>query len=55
MIAPYPPGIPVLLPGERITVEVVEYLRAVEKFKWSVFKYGKKTENKLEFVNVIDV
>jgi lysine decarboxylase len=26
-IAGYPPGVPALLPGERITVEVVEYLR----------------------------
>ena len=26
-IAGYPPGIPALLPGERITAEVVEYLR----------------------------
>jgi arginine decarboxylase len=28
-IAGYPPGIPALLPGERITAEVVEYLRAL--------------------------
>jgi arginine decarboxylase len=28
-IAGYPPGIPTLLPGERVTVEVVEYLRAL--------------------------
>ncbi|MGY4642502.1 aminotransferase class I/II-fold pyridoxal phosphate-dependent enzyme [Cellulomonas sp. URHB0016] len=27
MISPYPPGVPVLAPGERITAEVVEYLR----------------------------
>lgn len=26
-IAGYPPGVPALLPGERVTVEVVEYLR----------------------------
>jgi arginine decarboxylase len=26
-IAGYPPGIPVLLPGERITAEIVGYLR----------------------------
>ena len=26
-IAGYPPGIPALLPGERITAEVVDYLR----------------------------
>ncbi|WP_028047975.1 aminotransferase class I/II-fold pyridoxal phosphate-dependent enzyme [Cellulomonas sp. URHE0023] len=27
MISPYPPGVPVLAPGERITAEVIEYLR----------------------------
>jgi lysine decarboxylase len=26
-IAGYPPGVPALLPGERVTAEVVEYLR----------------------------
>ena len=28
-IAGYPPGIPALLPGERVTAEVVAYLRAL--------------------------
>ncbi len=28
MLTPYPPGIPVLAPGERITRPIVEYLRA---------------------------
>ncbi|BCJ47694.1 ornithine decarboxylase [Actinoplanes ianthinogenes] len=28
MISPYPPGVPAILPGERFTGEVVEYLRA---------------------------
>ncbi len=28
-IAGYPPGVPVLLPGERITAEVIDYLRAL--------------------------
>lgn len=28
MIAPYPPGIPVVVPGERITAELIEYLQA---------------------------
>jgi arginine decarboxylase len=29
-IAGYPPGIPVLLPGERITEDVIEYLRSLQ-------------------------
>ncbi len=28
MITPYPPGIPIVAPGERITRPVVEWLRA---------------------------
>ncbi|AEV85619.1 lysine decarboxylase [Actinoplanes sp. SE50] len=28
MISPYPPGVPAVLPGERFTPEVVDYLRA---------------------------
>jgi lysine decarboxylase len=28
-IAGYPPGVPTLLPGERITVEVIDYLRRI--------------------------
>ncbi|GAA1387086.1 hypothetical protein GCM10009639_11730 [Kitasatospora putterlickiae] len=27
MLTPYPPGIPAALPGERLTEDVVEYLR----------------------------
>ena len=29
-IAGYPPGIPVLLPGERITEDVIDYLRSLK-------------------------
>jgi arginine/lysine/ornithine decarboxylase len=27
-ITPYPPGIPVIIPGERITTELLDYLRS---------------------------
>jgi arginine decarboxylase len=27
-ITPYPPGIPVIVPGERITAELLDYLRS---------------------------
>ncbi|WP_448380898.1 aminotransferase class I/II-fold pyridoxal phosphate-dependent enzyme [Gloeomargarita sp.] len=30
-VSPYPPGIPLLLPGERITPEVVEYLQEIDR------------------------
>ena len=29
LIAGYPPGVPTLLPGERVTPEVVSYLRGI--------------------------
>jgi arginine/lysine/ornithine decarboxylase len=29
VVTPYPPGIPVLMPGERVSIEIVELLRAV--------------------------
>ena len=35
MVAPYPPGIPVVMPGERLTEEtrhIVEYLKLLEAF-----------------------
>jgi arginine/lysine/ornithine decarboxylase len=31
MIMAYPPGIPVICPGERITHEVVEYVQALKE------------------------
>ncbi|MEO1672623.1 MAG: lysine decarboxylase, partial [Cyanobacteria bacterium J06631_2] len=29
LICPYPPGIPLLMPGETITVEAIEYLKQI--------------------------
>ncbi|MBV8355173.1 MAG: ornithine decarboxylase, partial [Candidatus Eremiobacteraeota bacterium] len=31
VITPYPPGIPVVSPGEEITKEIIEYLRLEKK------------------------
>jgi len=31
VVCPYPPGIPLLLPGERITKETIDYLTAINK------------------------
>lgn len=36
MITPYPPGIPLLMPGERITQEAIEYLQACRQSGISV-------------------
>ncbi len=36
MVIPYPPGIPVLAPGERITTEVTEYLKKAASLGLSV-------------------
>ena len=35
-VCPYPPGMPVLAPGEEITAETVEYLRHVKSVGWEV-------------------
>jgi arginine decarboxylase len=32
MVAPYPPGIPIIMPGERITQSVLKYLLCLESF-----------------------
>jgi hypothetical protein len=34
-ITPYPPGIPAVVPGERLTAEVLDYLRAAWRPGWS--------------------
>lgn len=36
MVAPYPPGIPCLLPGEQITAEVIDYLKYLRTCKVNV-------------------
>ncbi|MFL0247941.1 aminotransferase class I/II-fold pyridoxal phosphate-dependent enzyme [Candidatus Clostridium stratigraminis] len=46
----YPPGIPVLCPGEKITVEIIDY---IEKLK-AAGLYVQGTEDpKVEFINVV--
>ena len=32
MIAPYPPGIPILMPGERMSEKIAKYLLSLEGF-----------------------
>jgi arginine/lysine/ornithine decarboxylase len=32
MVVPYPPGIPILMPGERVESSTVEYLEALQEF-----------------------
>ncbi len=32
MVVPYPPGIPILMPGERVDSTIVEYLEALQEF-----------------------
>ncbi len=35
-LTPYPPGVPVIVPGEQYTVEIVEYLRWCLSLNWPV-------------------
>lgn len=50
MIAPYPPGIPIIYPGERITQEVWDYLERFRKEKRHI--HGSR-DGKLEVIKVI--
>lgn len=52
MIAPYPPGIPVIYPGERITREVWEY---IERFRVDGrHLHGADSDGKLEEIKIIN-
>lgn len=50
MIAPYPPGIPIIYPGERITQEVWEYLEQFRKEKRHI--HGSR-DGRLEIIRII--
>lgn len=50
-IMPYPPGIPLLLPGERIDADMVDYLRYIKAHGVSIVGPEDTT---LEYVRVID-
>lgn len=39
-VTPYPPGIPLVCPGERIPLEMVEYLQGLKAQKIKVFGHG---------------
>jgi lysine decarboxylase len=47
----YPPGIPILAPGERITKDIIEYI-IYAKEKGSVITGPK--DMKIEYINIID-
>jgi len=44
IITPYPPGIPVICPGEAITADIVEYILQVVKAGGNVCGLGDKLE-----------
>lgn len=52
ILAPYPPGIPVICPGEEISKEIIEYLRLVKKA--GIHIQGPE-DIRLERVRVVDV
>lgn len=46
----YPPGIPILCPGERITKEIIDYIQELK----NVGLYVQGTEDpKVEYINVV--
>ncbi len=52
MIAPYPPGIPCLLPGELISEEVYEYLQYLKDEKVSLQGPGDRYLNRIKIIDV---
>lgn len=52
MIAPYPPGIPAVYPGERISQEVWDYIECFRRDGRHL--HGADRNGKLEFVNIVE-
>jgi arginine decarboxylase len=51
MVVPYPPGIPVLMPGESITQEIVTYLSACRESGISVLGLQGADHKQIRVVN----
>ncbi|MDR0676619.1 MAG: aminotransferase class I/II-fold pyridoxal phosphate-dependent enzyme, partial [Elusimicrobiota bacterium] len=51
-LTPYPPGIPVLIPGERITKEICEYLGNLDS---KAIRVVGQEDKKLEYIKVVKV
>ena len=43
MVVPYPPGVPVLVPGQLVTHEVVDYVRALARKGVEIHGYDRET------------
>jgi arginine/lysine/ornithine decarboxylase len=52
MIVPYPPGIPLLLPGEEITAEVLEQ---VTELRGQGHHFQGFAADKTEIIDIIDL
>ncbi len=51
-LTPYPPGIPILIPGERISEEIVEYL---EKLNLYGIEISGRKEKRIEKIKVVEL
>ncbi|AOT70291.1 aminotransferase class I/II-fold pyridoxal phosphate-dependent enzyme [Geosporobacter ferrireducens] len=51
-IIPYPPGIPILCPGEVITAEMIEYVQQLKDY--GIYSIGMQ-DDQLETIKIIDV
>lgn len=51
MIAPYPPGVPIVCPGEEITPEVIE---VIKEFKGNLHAFHGVADPELNFVTTVD-
>ncbi|HWI55379.1 MAG TPA: aminotransferase class I/II-fold pyridoxal phosphate-dependent enzyme [Desulfobacteria bacterium] len=52
MIAPYPPGIPIVCPGEEITREVIE---VIKEFKANSHSFHGSADPEMNFVTVVNI
>jgi arginine/lysine/ornithine decarboxylase len=51
LVTPYPPGIPVLAPGEVITSERIDYLDGV--YSRGAVDYGKRQDRSDRYITVV--
>jgi arginine decarboxylase len=52
MAAPYPPGIPILLPGEIITREIIEHIEICKTYG---IPLNGITDAKADYINIVDM
>ncbi len=50
-VIPYPPGVPVLIPGERITAEKIDYLKTLYSEGYTLIGLSDKAGNSIDVID----